>query len=255
MADFTGRIRRIRIRENQNDTSFRTVVVVVGDTNQEVKFVEVKFDNPEQVPAPTPTVMVPTQTRYNPEKEVSRFVYKPLTFANGAKPIETKYTMTAQMKAADGTNLGGPYTESVIVEDKDTTGGDDGGGGDPTATFTGRIHRIRIRENQNDTSFRIIVVVTDDTVAQQVAFVKCNFNSTTNPAPIPTSAICSLVEVNAEKNNSRFLFSPLSFKDGVRPLEDIYNMTATMLKSDGTPIGDSVTRDVIVETTDASDAV
>ena len=101
MADFTGRIRRIRIRENQNDTSFRTVVVVVGDTNQEVKFVEVKFDNPEQVPAPTPTVMVPTQTSYNPEKEVSRFVYKPLTFANGAKPIETKYTMTAQMKPAE----------------------------------------------------------------------------------------------------------------------------------------------------------
>ena len=114
-ADFTGRIRRIRIRENQTDTSFRTIVVVAGDTNNDVAYVEVKMNASDVNPTPIPAIQYATRVKTN-EKGVSRYVYSPVTFEKGIRPIEKIYTVTATMLAKDGTPLAPPQAMEVEVE-------------------------------------------------------------------------------------------------------------------------------------------
>ncbi len=165
------------------------------------------------------------------DAEKSFFLFKNLSFEGGAKPIETKYTMTAQMRAANGSNLGGAFVETI------------------SADFTGRIRRIRIRENNNDLNFRIIVDENIDQDEEQAAFVKIEFNDAFgNPLPIPSTSIATLSRTIEDKQLNRYTYSPLTFEGGARPLEDIYNVTATMLRADGTPIyGGSLTSDIVIE--------
>lgn len=114
-ADFTGRVRRIRIREQSGGTSFRTIVVVDGDTNQEVAAVELKYEALNGNPSAIPATSIATFQKTT-EKGLDRFVYKPLTFEGGAMPYGEIYNVTATLLQADGTPLSEPITRDVVVE-------------------------------------------------------------------------------------------------------------------------------------------
>lgn len=227
-ADFTGRIKRIRIRENNSGTNFRTVVLVEGDDNDQVAYVEMRMEALGGGAQPVNPKFFADLKRTDAEK--SFFVFKDLAFEGGAKPIEIKYTMTAQMKAADGSNLGGEFSETI------------------DADFTGRIRRIRIRERRGGSSYRIIADENTDPEDEPAAYVEVIFNDTYgNPAPVPATAILTLASSDPEEMQNRYVFSMLTFKDGAKPT-GLYNITATMLRADGSPIeGTSLTQDIVIE--------
>ncbi len=263
MADFKGTIRRVRIREAVSSQlgSFRVVVVVLDDDEGQVGNVVVRFNQPIGGPEPIPKEMKIGLTKKVEEKNLSRYVFKELNFEGGKKPIEVAYSITAIMYNADGQVLGTPYTEDVIVEDRDieddSGGGDDGGDDNQDGNpFLGRIRRVRIRENANasDGSFRIIGVVLGDAVKKEVANLRVTFvQPIEGPKPTQEEYICKLVQVIEDKDKSRYIFRPLKFEKGAMPIEDSYNILATMLDANGRNLGEPFKATVIVEGKDSEE--
>lgn len=117
MADFKGRIKRVRIRERNSGADYNIVVVVVGDaTDQQVNEVRVQFNEPFEGPIPSQTTVTMPLTTINPEKDRTRYVYNKFTF-EGGDPDEMIYNLTTTMLAKDGTQLGDSYTNDVVVEE------------------------------------------------------------------------------------------------------------------------------------------
>ncbi len=87
-ADFSGRIRRIRIRENQNDTSFRTIVSTESGDPSDPGSVEVAVEGLESGE---------TSVVAGTAKKTRVIAHASATFAR-VRPIETVYMMTAQMR-------------------------------------------------------------------------------------------------------------------------------------------------------------
>ncbi|MEQ8903774.1 hypothetical protein [Ekhidna sp.] len=118
-ADFTGRIRRIRIRENNNDSNFRTIVVVDGDSTNEVAVVELMYEPKEGNPSTVPAVAYAT---FRKENQIGndKFSYSPLTFEGNALPFGALYTVTARMLDGNGTQLAPAQQIEVEIESRET---------------------------------------------------------------------------------------------------------------------------------------
>lgn len=115
MAEFGGKIKRIRIRPTNNPGDYKVIVVVKDDTNQQVKEVEVQFNEPFEGPDPVQNPVICEFKKYVEERKKSRFVYKPETF--DGDPVDSTYNVTATMKDANGNVLGVPADQDVTVED------------------------------------------------------------------------------------------------------------------------------------------
>jgi len=119
MADFTGRIRRVRVVESGSGSNeYRTIVVVDGDTNDEVVTVKVEINKEKQ---PTPTVN-PVECKFKKEVtnkkgvEKRRFVNNSPLFKESA--VGVTYPVIATMYNVDGKVLGQSASFEVTVEDK-----------------------------------------------------------------------------------------------------------------------------------------
>ncbi|MCH2042709.1 MAG: hypothetical protein MK212_01090 [Saprospiraceae bacterium] len=117
MAEFGGKIKRIRIRPTGKPSEYKIIVVVKDDTNQQVKEVEVQFNDPFEGPDPVQNPVNCGFVKYVEERKKSRFVYKPETF--DGDPIDASYNVTATMKDGNGNVLGVPTDQEVMVEDPD----------------------------------------------------------------------------------------------------------------------------------------
>jgi hypothetical protein len=232
-ADFTGRVRRIRIREQQGGTSFRTAVVLDGNSASSiVEHIDlmIKTENGVigQVAYPT------ARSIENDENGGTTYVVKDV---DDLLKTDKAYSVTAILMGFDGKPVSA-VTEYVVVE----------------RPCCGRIHRIRIRENNSGTNFRIIVNENVDPTNEPASYVQVKFNDTYgNPAPIPEIAILTLANPNPEKAINTYLYKPLTFEGKAKPIETKYNITATMLRADGSPIGEPFTTDVIVESNKSID--
>ncbi|WP_416864421.1 MAG: hypothetical protein ACMVP2_17580 [Imperialibacter sp.] len=226
-ADFTGRIKRIRIRKRREDSYFRTSVVLDGNgASSIVEHVDfmVKTENGviEQVAYPT------AQSIDNDENGGTTYVAKG---AGDMLETDKAYSVTAILMGFDGKPLSA-FTEYVVVE----------------GPCCGRIRRIRIRENNSGTNFRVIVDENADPTNEPASYVQVKFNNLYgNPAPTPETAILTLTKSNSEKGLNTYVYKPLTFEGKARPIETIYSITATMLRADGSATGEPYTSDVIVE--------
>jgi hypothetical protein len=116
-ADFTGRIRRVRIREvNDGSGLYKVIGTVEGDTKGEVASLDIKFTNVTDVPLAVPNNSIAAFTRINEENGRARYEFSPLTFEGGARPIGKTYTVKATMLGADGKPLANAVTMEVTVE-------------------------------------------------------------------------------------------------------------------------------------------
>ncbi|MEQ9376829.1 MAG: hypothetical protein RIG68_16695 [Imperialibacter sp.] len=229
-ADFTGRVKRVKIRRRREDNYFRTSVVLDGNSASSiVERIElmIKTENGiiEQVAYPT------ARSIENDENGGTTYV------AQGPGDLletDKAYSVTAILMGFDGKPVSA-FTENVLVE----------------RPCCGRIHRIRIRENNSGTNFRIIVDENTDPKNEPASYVQVKFNDTYgNPAPTPETAVLTLTNSNIEKALNTYVYKPLTFEGKVKPIETIYSITATMLRADGSAIGEPYTSDVIVEEKD-----
>lgn len=116
-ADFTGRIRRVRVRqEGDGSNEYRIIGTVEGDSKREVVFVDVKFMDAADFPMAIPTHAVATLKRINEENGRARYEFSPLTFVGDAQPIGKTYTVQATMLDANSKPLANTVTMEVTVE-------------------------------------------------------------------------------------------------------------------------------------------
>lgn len=87
-ADFSGRVRRIRIRENNNDSNFRTIVQTESSDASDPGSVGITITGLETGEQATPTTTA----------KKTRVLATATASFSRVRPIETKYTMTAQMR-------------------------------------------------------------------------------------------------------------------------------------------------------------
>jgi hypothetical protein len=116
-ADFTGRIRRVRIREMNNGSDvYKVIGTVEGDAKGEVASLDIKFTDATDVPLAVPNNVMAAFTRIYEENGRARYEFSPLTFEGGARPIGKTYTVKATMLGADGKPLANAVTLEVTVE-------------------------------------------------------------------------------------------------------------------------------------------
>lgn len=112
MADI--KIKNIRIRQTNDPNTYDIIVIVEGDSNNQVNSVTVVFNEPfNENPTPTPTTASCTysSTQENGDK---RYTYTPLTFDGEA--VGCVYSMTGTMKNNRTGTVGTPETMDVKVE-------------------------------------------------------------------------------------------------------------------------------------------
>jgi hypothetical protein len=154
---------------------------------------------------------------------------------DGILSTNKAYSVTAILMGFDGKPVSA-VTENVVVE----------------KACCGRIHRIRIRENNNDSNFRIIVEENSDPTSE-AAYAQVKFNDTYgNPGPVPPTSILTLKRTKTEKGINVYTYRPLTFEGGPLPIGQVYNVTATLMGADGSPI-ETVTRDVVIESNKSFD--
>lgn len=118
MADFTGRIRRVRMRqEGEGSNEYRVIVEVEGDTNNQVNNVKVQFEG-ELSPAPQTNPVTCTYTSTQ-KGGIKNYVYKNLTF--DGDPIGVTYSTLSTMFNAKGAALAPASAADVTVESANTT--------------------------------------------------------------------------------------------------------------------------------------
>jgi hypothetical protein len=98
-ADFSGRIRRIRIRENQNDTSFRTIVQTESGDPDDVGELSVTVESLDSGETSTVTARVKS-TR----------VLTTATLTGRVRPLEDIYNITATMRSVADPTLTTDWT-------------------------------------------------------------------------------------------------------------------------------------------------
>jgi hypothetical protein len=108
-ADFNGRIRRVRVIDKQGDATYRTVIVVVGDTNNEVVAVELTSGDKSAAAKPIDQ---------SEDEEGHSAVFDDGGGLFGKWPSEGVYSITATMRASDGSQLGEPQTFLAEVASK-----------------------------------------------------------------------------------------------------------------------------------------
>ena len=119
------------------------------------------------------------------------------------------------------------------------------------ADFTGRIRRVRIRqEGEGSNEYRTIVVVGDDTT-NQVVKVQVEFSKEAVPAPTVNPETCPFKRKNAKNGNRRFVNVSTLFKDNA--VDAIYEVLVTMLNVDGKPLAAATPWKVTVEASDDAD--
>lgn len=232
-ADFTGSVRRIRIKQLNESSNFRTALTFEGnDAASFVDYVEIMVKTPDGTQS---AIAYPNKSSLeDDEKEGTTYISKALSGVE----VDRAYSVTAVFYGFDGEEVG-KATRNVLVESYQSTD---------------RIRQIRIRELNSDAVFRIIVDENITDTNEEAAYVQIEFNDTYgNPAPVSGTAILTLTRSDIEKMLNRYVFRPLTFEGGARPLESIYSLTATMLAADGTPVGHPVIKDVIVETNNQGD--
>jgi len=118
MADFTGRIRRVRVVESGSGSNeYKVIVEVEGDTNNQVNNVKVQFGQ-ESLPAPQTN---PVTCTYSSTQKggIKNYVYKNLTFDEN--PIGVTYSTLSTMFNAKGVALAPASAAEVTVEAAATT--------------------------------------------------------------------------------------------------------------------------------------
>lgn len=117
MAEFTGRVRRVRLDSKYHKGKSRMRVIVTGDTSQQVKTVSVKFSEPFGGPTPLTNPCVCEFIKYDPEKQRSVFRNTKMMFESDA--TDYSYQVFTTMLDANGKPLGNTQEFSVVVEDVD----------------------------------------------------------------------------------------------------------------------------------------
>ncbi|MCR9252090.1 MAG: hypothetical protein NXI20_16815 [bacterium] len=112
-ADFTGRIKRIRIKKRRTGSGFSLSVVQGGGTPGVVATAEVIFEEPFEGPTPSENVL--TLDAKPSSNSNIRFVNKDLSFDGNA--IGLTYPVTVFLKDYEGEIIGEPLSTEVLVED------------------------------------------------------------------------------------------------------------------------------------------
>lgn len=116
-ADFTGRIRRVRVRqEGDGSNEYKIIGTVEGDSKGEVASLDIKFEDAADLPLAIPAQAMATFKRVNEESGRARYEFSPLTFEGGVQPIGKTYTVKATMLDIQGKPLANTMTMDVIVE-------------------------------------------------------------------------------------------------------------------------------------------
>lgn len=128
-----------------------------------------------------------------------------------------------------------------------------------TLTLVGTAHAARIKAFKADAKeiskatgqrgyhYRVIVVVEDDAVANQVDTVRVTLNPVGDaPPPVLTTMILPLKVVKAN-GNKRFVTTNLAFSGDGDPIGASYVLSATMRDVDGAAVGNPVTATVKVD--------
>ncbi|MCP4441710.1 MAG: hypothetical protein GY810_22620, partial [Aureispira sp.] len=193
MADFTGKIKRIRIRKRRTGSGFKVVAKVEDDPEGKSMEVNTTFTN---VPAdmPQPVLENPDLPYKNTNANgVRRFVNRELTFTGG-DPEEMGYTIEATPLDASGTALAPAETFQAVVEPN---------------VAVGMVNKVRIQEKSNG-KFKVTVIVKGNTDVDQVASVNVIFEEPyEGPAPLETEVNCALVSSTDGKR--KFVYQDLEF--------------------------------------------
>jgi hypothetical protein len=109
------KIKNIRIRESGNADSYRIVVVVQDDEEDQVDNVETVVAAQGESPAPVVPNLICEFRNQNPNNDNKRYINKTLTFVSNA--LNFPYTVTSTMKNAAGNTVGLPVVRpDVFVE-------------------------------------------------------------------------------------------------------------------------------------------
>ncbi len=114
MGDFNGRIKKVKVQEmNSGANNYKTIVVVVDDTYDNVSKVQVEFSK-EMVPAPSTNPVYCDYVRENEEKSKRIFRNKDLSFKSSITGNTIK--VVATMLGQKGEVLGVSAAFPVLVE-------------------------------------------------------------------------------------------------------------------------------------------
>lgn len=220
------KIKNVRVRQldNNGNVSYKIVVVVKNDDNDEVANVAAVLSpaTPES-PAPSPSNVVCVFKKEVSDKNKKRYVNKDLTFASDS--LDFEYNVTATMKNASGGTVGTPVTRTVAVEDKDD---------DELPTVSniritktgGGEYNVYVDVINNEagsvTSVAVVVIPSENDPGQDA------------PSPVRSSLTCAMQTNALFANLGGLLFG------GEDALGDVYTVSATI---DG---GGSLQKDVTV---------
>ncbi len=217
-------------------------VIVKNDPAFEVATVKVTFNEPFGGSAPlTTSYMADCGTCQSGRTFQDRSYVFDVKFAPGQNPAGSTYSITTTMLNAKGEVVGQSLTTESVVQKSD---------------FTGRIKRVRVRESgEGSNEYKIIGTVEGDSKGE-VASLDIRFKDTfLGTPPIPSQVIATLRNINPENGNKRFVFDPLVFEGGARPVGETYTVLATMLDAQGRPMANAAELNVVVEGNDLAEPV
>ncbi len=219
-----------------DDWQGETSMVIENDPAGIVTAVQVRFNEPFIGPKPIETI-------YNLKKALSdqkwNFHVWNGSFLMTGDPTGFFYNLTFSFVDAAGKQIGESFTQDVVIEKAD---------------FTGRIRRVRmISDVANADAYRIIGTVEGDSKGE-VASLDIKFKEPfPGAAPAPSQIIAPFKSANEENGNRRFVFDAVTFGGGERPVGKTYTVVAIMLNSQGRPLANPVTLDVVIEGSDVKE--
>lgn len=229
MADFTGRVKNIKIKKKRVGSGFKIVAKVEDDPEGQSTEVNTTFT---AVPAelPQPILTNPDLPYKNTNAQgVRRFVNRELTFTGG-DPEELGYTVSATPLAADGTALAPAEVFQATVEPN---------------VAEGMVNKVRIQEKSNG-KFKVTVIVKGNTDVDQVDSVNVIFEEPfEGPAPLSLEVACALVSSGDGKR--KFVYQNLEFEPGESPVDFIYLVLTDMIDNSGDPFGEQQEFEVSVD--------
>ena len=125
-----------------------------------------------------------------------------------------------------------------------------------TLSFVGTAHAAKIKAFKAEAKeiakttgargyhYRVIVVVEDDAVANQVDTVRVTLRPVGDAPPPIVSAMTLPLKVVKANGNKRFVTTNLAFNGDADPIGASYVLSATMRDVDGAAVGDTVTSTV-----------
>lgn len=229
MADFTGRIKTVRIKKRRVGSGFKIVAKVEGDEEGLSTEVNTTFTNvPTEMPQPI--LANPDLPYKNTNAQgVRRFVNRELTFAGG-DPEELGYTVEATPLNSTGEALAPTETFQAVVE--------------PNVS-EGMVNKVRIQEKSNG-KFKVTVIVKGNTDVEQVNSVNVIFEEPyEGPAPLSIEVSCALV--SSEDGKRKFVYQDLEFEAGESPVDFIYLALTDMIDNSGDPFGEQQEFEVSVD--------